>query len=77
MKKLTLLFALILTGCAQTMWVKQGATQQTFDADKFDCEQRVITMYGGYSQMGPGHAIIAGGDMKNCMRSKGYREQES
>lgn len=77
MRMLSLLCTLLLTGCAQTQWVKPGATQQTFHADKFDCEQKVVTMYGGYSQMGAGHAIMAGGDIKNCMRAKGYREQES
>lgn len=65
------------TACSGPVWVKPGATEQSFNADKFDCEQKVVTMYGGYSQMGPGHAIMAGGDIKNCMRSKGYREQGS
>lgn len=78
MKHAFVLAALILmTGCSAPVWVKPGATQQSFDADKFDCEQKVVTMYGGYSQMGPGHALMAGGDIKNCMRSKGYREQAS
>lgn len=61
-----------LTGCAKPIYVKTGATPQDVEADHFDCEQKVVTMYGGYARMGPGHAIMAGGDLDRCMRSKGY-----
>ena len=63
-----------LAGCATPIWVKDGASAQDFEADKFDCEQKVVTMYGGYAQMGVGHAIAAGGDMKRCLYIKGYRQ---
>lgn len=63
-----------LAGCATPIWVKDGANAQDFEADKFDCEQKVVTMYGGYAQMGIGHAIAAGGDMKRCLYIKGYRQ---
>lgn len=65
---------LALAGCSQTILVKDGLTPQQFNSDKFDCEQRVITMYGGYAQMGVGHAILARQDIMRCMLSKGYRE---
>lgn len=64
----------VLAGCSQPTWVKDGATAQEFEADKFDCEQKVITMYGGYAQMGAGHAIMARQDMFRCLNAKGYRE---
>lgn len=65
---------LALTGCAQTMLMKDGLTEREFEADKFDCEQKVVTMYGGYAQMGVGHAIMARQDIFRCMAAKGYRE---
>jgi hypothetical protein len=68
---------LALAGCAQTMYVKDGGTPQEFEADKFDCEHKVVTMYGGYTQMGIGHAIMARQDMQRCIESKGYRQMSS
>ena len=68
---------LFSVGCSQTIYVKDGSTAQQFEADKFDCEQKVITMYGGYAQMGLGHAIMARGDIGRCLLSKGYRESSS
>lgn len=64
----------VLAGCSQTLLVKDGLTPQQFEADKFDCEQKVATMYGGYANMGPGHAVYARQDMFRCMTAKGYRE---
>jgi len=66
--------AALVSGCAQTLYVKDGATSEQFQADQFDCEQKVVTMYGGYANMGPGHAVMARGDMKRCLAVKGYRE---
>lgn len=65
---------LLCAGCAQRTYVKDGWTAQQFEADRFDCEYKVVGMYGGYGQMGAGHAILARGDMDRCLRSKGYRE---
>ena len=65
---------LFLWGCASPIWLKDSATTQDFERDKFDCEHKVVTMYGGYGQMGVGHAILARDDMKRCLRSLGYRE---
>lgn len=68
-----LMVLLLSSACAQQLYIKQGATQQEFERDQFDCEQRVITMYGGYTQMGVGHAIMARSDIQRCMVTKGYR----
>jgi hypothetical protein len=67
---------LLVTGCgAGTVWVKEGATAQDFERDKFDCEQRVVTMYGGYAHMDIGQAIVAGNDLRRCLRvTHGWRE---
>lgn len=75
MRVLTLLVMIcVLSGCSQTLYVKEGATPQQFQADQFECEQKVITMYGGYAQMGPGHAVMARQDIARCLTTKGYRE---
>jgi hypothetical protein len=66
--------ALFIAGCSGITFTKEGITQQQFEADKFDCEQKVVTMYGGYAQMGVGHAIVARDDLRRCMFTKGYRE---
>ena len=68
------LSVLFLSGCSQTLLMKDGMTPQSFEADKFDCEQKVVTMYGGYAQMGAGHAVMARQDMLPCMTTKGYHE---
>lgn len=72
---IVVLTAVGLGGCAQSVWVKPGGTPQSFEADKFDCEQRVVTMYGGYANMGLGHAIVARDDIKRCMLTRGWQEQ--
>lgn len=70
-----LVLLVLLVGCTSKILVKDGATAQQFEADKFECEQKVVTMYGGYANMGPGHAIMARGDILQCMNVKGWREQ--
>lgn len=71
---LFLLLSLTLSGCAQKLYIKDGATPQEFQSDQFECEQKVITMYGGYAQMDVGHAIMARQDIHRCLTTKGYRE---
>lgn len=74
MCSLALVLIASTSGCAKTMLTKEGYSPQQFEADKFDCEQKVVTMYGGYAQMGMGHAIMAKDDMRRCLFAKGYRE---
>ena len=68
---------MFIGGCAKRLYVKDGATPQQFEADRFDCEYKVVGMYGGYGQMGAGHAILARDDMDRCIRSKGWTEQKT
>jgi len=65
---------LLLTGCASNMvWVKDGATQEQFAADQFDCKQKAYTMVGGYHSNNIGAlAVSAPGFFNECMQSKGY-----
>jgi hypothetical protein len=65
---------LLLTGCAQHVWVKDGATQQQFSADQFDCKQKAYTMVGGYNSNNLGALVVdAPGFFNECMQSKGYQ----
>jgi hypothetical protein len=65
---------LLLVGCAPGHYVKDGMTSQDFDKDHFDCEMRVVTIYGGWARMGAGEAIMAGQDIHRCLLTKGYRK---
>lgn len=70
--------ALVLSaGCVQPVWVKDGATQQQFSADQFDCKQKAYTMVGGYNTVNNfgALAVHAPGFFNECMQSKGYSLQ--
>ena len=69
----------MLAGCgAQMMWVKEGATQQQFNADQFDCKQKAYTMAGGSSYQNVGAVVV---DVpvffRECMQAKGYSWQQA
>jgi transcriptional regulator with XRE-family HTH domain len=73
----TIIIALLalLTACTQVPYgVKPGGTYEQLNADRFDCKQKVVMMYGGYGQMGIGGAMVAGDDYHECMRAKGYSQ---
>ena len=75
MALIILLSVLLTAACSHTVFVKEGASQQQFNADKSDCEQTVVTMYGDYAQMQMGDAMMArDDDWRRCMFIKGYRE---
>jgi len=42
MSALVLALVGLTSGCAKTMLTKEGYTPQQFEADKFDCEQKVV-----------------------------------
>jgi hypothetical protein len=67
--------AVLLTACNTAPYVvKEGGTSDELARDRFDCKQKVATMYGGYGQMGPGGAMFAADDYHDCMRSRGYSQ---
>ena len=75
MTLIILVLTLLTVGCSHTMYVKEGGTPQQFDADKFDCEDKMVQMYGDYAQMQMGDTMMArDADWRRCMFSKGYRE---
>lgn len=65
--------ALTLASCASQKLYKEGATEQDMKRDGFECQQQVLTMYGGMTNMGAGHAIAARGDIQTCLEARGYR----
>ena len=69
MRVLIGLLAILLVGCTQMFLVKDGMTAQQFHSDQFDCEQKVVTMYGGYA-----NAVRGRQEIVRCMTAKGYRE---
>lgn len=71
---LLMAIAFVLLACGQTRLVKDGMTQEQFEADKSECKQKVLTMYRGSDRVAFGDAPTMGSDMTKCMVSKGYRE---
>jgi hypothetical protein len=64
MKTTTLMIAaLLLTGCAQKVWMKDGATAGDFERDKSACMFRVSTASD------PFFASLFLGD---CLKGRGY-----
>lgn len=63
--------ALVFGGCAETVWVKPGATQSDFNRDSYECE-RDARMSAGSFGGGIGGAIEARGFMERCMGVRGY-----
>lgn len=68
---LTLLFFTpILSGCAQKTWIKNGATTQSFNDDKYACERDA--RQSGYFGGGLVGSLNMQDFYNRCMNSKGY-----
>lgn len=77
------LVALIsLTGCAQKLWVKPGASQNDFASDKYACMQEsqqqqssaAVNAYGGAAQSGTVTNVYL---FNSCMNAKGWSLQNT
>lgn len=73
MRLLALATALLLTGCAQTVWVKNGSTVQDFNRDTYECERDM--RQSGYYGTGTAGAINAQGYQERCMYARGWSLQ--
>ena len=76
----------LLSGCAEVRYVKAGATQADFEADKVDCHNQVLMSPSGVAlsrgamgkpAAGQGMATqsaraMAQQDVKECLQSKGW-----
>ena len=73
MRKLIFLLVFSLTSCAnqQRVWTRDGATDQDFTTDKYECEKDV--RQSGYF----GAGLIGAANMSNfaarCMEARGWR----
>jgi hypothetical protein len=76
-KYLIILFVVVLGGCAQYGWFKDGVSQQEANQDQYDClreaQQRVsgaqVGPYGGVAQ----NTVITNRDLYNaCVAARGY-----
>ena len=83
---------LLLYGCAEVKYVKAGATQSDFEADKVDCDNQMLMSASGVAltrsamgKPGVGQGIAtqsanqqARRDVEQCLQEKGWiRETES
>lgn len=65
--------ALALCGCATPVWVKDGASEQDFTRDSYECERDARqSSYFGTGLVG---AINMVEFQKRCMVARGWREQ--
>lgn len=69
-----ILILIILGGCAQNVWVKPGANQESFRADNYGCE-RDSRQSGGFGT-GLVGAIEAQAFFNRCMTARGWSLQE-
>ena len=72
---LAVLIAVTLGGCAQYMWVKNGATDAEFRKDRYECERdmRQSGYYGG-GLYGALNMMEFG---EQCMRARGYQKTQA
>lgn len=63
MKTAIALAALLLTGCASKVWVKDGATAADFERDKSACM---------FQTAAAGDPIFAAMFLPDCLRGRGY-----
>jgi len=80
---------LVLLGCAEVRYVKAGATQADFKADKIDCHNQVLMSASGVAltrsamgKPGAGQGIAtqsanqrARRDVEQCLQSKGWTQE--
>lgn len=77
---------LLLYGCAEVKYVKPGATEADFEADKLECHNQVLMPSSGIApalgpmgKPGPGQGMAeqsaqqqARRDLEECLLSKGW-----
>ena len=84
--------SLLMLGCAEVRYVKGGATQEDFEADKVDCHNQTLMSSSGAAltrstmgKPGVGQGIAnqsanqqARRDVERCLQTKGWtKETES
>lgn len=76
MKNLTIIagLALVLGGCAQTIWLKPGASQQDFVSDQYSCNRD--THQSGHFGEGLIGAINMQEFYDSCMNAHGWYAQK-
>ena len=66
--------ALLLAGCAPTVWDKPGATQSDFNMDSYQCEKDA--RQSGYYGNGLAGALEMKGFYDRCMVAHGYTARQ-
>jgi hypothetical protein len=67
---IAVLAAVLLSGCAQKVWVKPGATQEEFRMDRYQCEKDV--RQSGHFDSGFLGTMEMQQFFNECMNAKGY-----
>ena len=60
----------MLGGCSQNQWAKDGATENDFVNDRYACHQMVLARYGALGLQ----LLNKYGDIEQCLRDHGYRD---
>ena len=69
-----IVLSVALNGCAQTVWLKPGASQQDFASDRYSCERDV--RQSGYYGGGLMGAINMENFFNQCMGAHGWSLHE-
>jgi hypothetical protein len=70
----SLLLIGLLVGCAPTLWVKSGATEQDFNRDSYACERDA--RQSGYFGSGLVGEMNMRAFYERCMVAQGWRKQQ-
>ena len=64
------MIALMLAGCSQNQWAKEGGTEEQFRTDRYTCQQMVQARYGPLGLQ----LLDKNGDIAQCLKDHGYRD---
>ena len=64
----------VLSGCAETIWDKQGATQADFNKDSYECERDA--RQSGYFGSGLAGSLAMKEFYERCMVARGWTARE-
>ena len=71
----------LLVGCARSVWVKPGASQQDFATDKYECLQQSQQPHAYVNAYGGASGSVTNAELFNsCMNARGWylqRQQTS
>ena len=70
MRTICAVFILLIVGCTQNQWAKEGGTEEQFITDRYTCQQMVQARYGPLGLQ----LLDKNGDIAQCLKDHGYRD---